>query len=278
MTCQTLVQAILSSGFKVTHDSPHPTRTLQFLMKKTIPSKDLVRLLRERKVVNRQSISNEGFCGERWPEFIAIGSIFNRCDFSDTRFEQVCFGHGLNQSRYVDCCFDGTEIDASTPGNARFERCTFRYAKIQEFKGLNVEFIDCFFSGLIKEGLFNGTPRRDTVTPRLSRTQNEFHGNDFSNAELIDIGFRSGIDLSLQRLPKGDDYIYVEDGRRFLQNLPSTGLAEKHGDPFSAIEHVLQMELAGEQRQLFLSIKGFPARDRPMLVDLKRIAEGKLLA
>jgi hypothetical protein len=247
-------------------------------MTKTIPSKDLVRLLRERKVVDRQSVSDKSFRGERWPDFIAIGSTFNRCDFSNTRFEQVCFGAGLNQSRYVECCFDGTEIDASNPGNARFERCTFRDAKIQVFRGLDVEFIDCLFSGVIKKGFFNGTPHRDTVAPPLSRTQNEFHGNDFSNAKLIDIGFRSGIDLSLQRLPKGDDYIYVEDGRGFVQNLPSTGLAEKHGDPFSVIEHILQMELAGGQRQIFLSIKGFPARDRPMLVDLKRIAEGKLLA
>ncbi|MBT2140220.1 hypothetical protein KK141_11825 [Dyella sp. LX-66] len=242
------------------------------------PSRELVRLLRERKVFNKQTLSGESFRGERWPDFIAISSTFNFCNFSNTQFEQACFGGGMNQSRYVNCCFDDAEIDANAPGNARFERCTFLNTKIREFRGVNVEFIDCIFSGVIKNGFFNGTPHRDTATPPLSRTQNEFHGNDFSNAELINIGFRSGIDLSLQRLPKGDDYIYVEDGRRFVQNLPSTGLAEKHGDPFSVIEHVLEMELAEEQRQIFLSIKGFPARDRPMLMDLKRIAEGKLLA
>ncbi|GAA0680690.1 hypothetical protein GCM10009429_00770 [Dyella marensis] len=247
-------------------------------MPKTIPPKQLERLLRERKVVDQQTLDGESFRGERWPDFVAIGSTFNHCDFSNTRFEQACFGGGIDQSRYVDCCFDGAEIYASAPGNARFERCTFRNAKIQVFRGIDAEFIDCLFSGVIKKGFFNGTPLQDRPTRPPSREYNEFRGNDFSSAKLLDVSFRTGIDLHLQQLPKGDDYIYAEDGRRFVQNLPSIELTEKYGNHFSAIERVLQMKLDGGQRQIFLSIKGFPVGQRAMLTHLKRIAEGNLLA
>jgi len=184
----------------------------------------------------------------------------------------------MDQSSYVDCCFDGAEIFASNPGNARFQRCTFRNAKIQVFRGLDVEFIDCLFSGVIKKGFFNGTPHRDTVAPPISRAQNEFRGNDFSGAKLLDVGFRTGIDLRLQRLPKGDDYIYVEEGKKFVQNLPSLELTEKYGNLFGAIEKILRDKVTQGQQQIFLSIKGFPARDRGLLTELKHIAEGTLLA
>lgn len=226
-------------------------------------------------MIDGQLLEGESFHGLKITQFVAIASTFRSCDFSNARMEEASFGSGVEQSTYVDCCFDGAEIHAAAPGNARFERCTFGDVKIHVFNGVNVEFVDCVFTGTIKKGFFNGTPFGDHP---ISRKKNDFRGNDFSDAVLLDVGFRKGIDLSLQRLPTGADYIYVEDGERFVRSLPSKELTEKYGNQFSAIERVLQMNVSGGQRQIFLSIKGHPARSRPVLVELKRIAEGTLLA
>lgn len=247
-------------------------------MAKIIPPKELAQRLQEMKAVEGQTVVGESFRGQKWTHLGVVASTFKDCDFSNTRIDQACFGGGMTQSRYTDCNFDGAVFYANSPGNARFERCSFRNVKIHVFNGMMVELIDCVISGTIKKGFFNGTPNHNSLTPPLTRTTNEFHGNDFTGAKLLDVGFRYGIDLSLQQLPKGDDYIYVEDGRRFLQDLPSSQLADKYGNLFSAIERVLQMKVAEGQRQIFLSIKGFPAKNRPMLVELKHIAEGMLLA
>lgn len=256
----------------------NPSRQLNEKMAKTIPPKQLDRLLRERKVVDQKTLNGEIFRGQKWPDFVAIGSSFKSCDFSNVRIEQACFGAGMTQSFYTECCFDGAEFYATSPGNVRFDRCTFRGVKIHVFNGMMAEFVDCTISGTIKKGFFNGNPHQNPLIPPPNRKSNEFHGNDFSAAKLLDIGFRTGIDLSQQRLPRGNDYIYVEDGVKFVQNLPTIELTERYGSAFNAIEQVMRRSIAGGQRQIFLSIKGFPSKDRPMLTELKRIAEGTLLA
>ena len=43
------------------------------------------------------------------------------------------------------------------------------------------------------------------------RRANQFSDNDFRRAELRDVGFVEGIDLSGQLLPTGPDYIFLRD-------------------------------------------------------------------
>ena len=44
-----------------------------------------------------------------------------------------------------------------------------------------------------------------------ARTVNEVRGNDFSQAKLEDMDFRGGVELSRQKLPGGEDYLFVAD-------------------------------------------------------------------
>lgn len=99
----------------------------------------------------------------------------------------------------------------TSEGYSRFERCSFRDAVITDWICFSLELIDCDFAGArLEQCVFNGeVPRKDAR--RLKRSRNEFRGNDFSQAELIGVGFRTGIDLNLQKLPHSSDYFYVSD-------------------------------------------------------------------
>ena len=75
-----------------------------------------------------------------------------------------------------------------------------------------VEFVECVFSGRGEKIVFNGTvPERSRAA--AGRAVNEFRDNDFAEMQLRDISFRTGIDLTKQKLPSGPDYIYVGEAR-----------------------------------------------------------------
>jgi hypothetical protein len=173
------------------------------------------------------------------------------------RVDDICFGGGPTDSTYLDCSFDGARLSAGAPGAARFERCSFRNVRFDALFSEKLEFIDCVFSGKIKKGYFNGTVPVDAQAP-LRRSTNEFRGNDFSAAELIDVGFRTGVDLSAQKLPQGPDYLYVPDAsaalaeaRKKLGTLSDSTVREQA----LMVIRLLELESQGGQRQLFVRTK-----------------------
>lgn len=72
----------------------------------------------------------------------------------------------------------------------------------------NAEFVDCHFAGRLIELSFAGKPDpKHLKWIQPPRTINEFRGNDFRQAELIECSFFRGIDLNEQLLPEGNRYI-----------------------------------------------------------------------
>src|SRR6266508_2278639 len=118
-------------------------------------------------------------------------------------------GDGMQQSDYFGCVFDGCYLRGISPGRARFVECSFRDVKIFDFKCFQAEFVDCVFSGSLRTVIFDA--RVDQPDDVLGRTRNEFHGNDFRNADLEDVAFRGGIDMAAQALPTGPEYLLVRD-------------------------------------------------------------------
>jgi hypothetical protein len=195
------------------------------------------------------------YAGRKLGSFEAIGCTFTRCDFSNLKAQAVKFGAGATMTIYRDCVFDGSKLARVSGGAARFERCSFERVDISKFRCEPTEFIDCTFSGRLHGGYSNGTPSPDWQQ-RLGRASNEFRGNDFSRAELVDIGFRTGVDLSLQRLPVDPGkYLYSEAPRARLQMLREQFLSwtdlERRRQAFAALA-MLEEELANGQQQLFL--------------------------
>lgn len=142
--------------------------------------------------------------------FTSSGSRFIDCDFDRTTFK-MSGGFSFDPpSTFVDCRFERADLRAM--GNlesTRFERCSFVNCRIVGWESWCAEFVDCVFVGKIVRARFCGRPSRPFTPCRgvRGRERNEFRGNDFSRADLVDTQFTYGIDIDAQRWP--DDPAYV---------------------------------------------------------------------
>ena len=183
-------------------------------------------------------------------------SRFERCNFDRIRVERGPLGQ-YPQSLFRDCTFRGAKFRiGADPGLARFERCSFEGATIEEWFTFCAEFVECSFAGArISTSRFLGTPFEcfGWLQLRHRRKRNEFHGNDFSQAELIDTSFGAGIDLDAQRLPTGTEYLRINDAEKRIEEArPRIGAWDelaKRG--VSSVLNVLE-ERARDQRDLFV--------------------------
>jgi hypothetical protein len=144
--------------------------------------------------------------------FTSSGSRFVDCDFSRTRFE-LAGGFSYDPpSTFVGCRFERSDLRAMFLLNStRFERCAFVNARIVGWKSYCAEFVDCTFEGKIVRSRFCGRPSGPYSCARTAgRERNEFRGNDFSRAELIDTEFTYGIDIDAQRWPDHPVYVRFE--------------------------------------------------------------------
>jgi hypothetical protein len=68
----------------------------------------------------------------------------------------------------------------------------------------DADVIDCRFAGRLEGVVF-------TATDIDGRGRNEIRGNDFRDADLVDVDFRNGVDLDAQLLPESEDYLRIRD-------------------------------------------------------------------
>lgn len=168
--------------------------------------------------------------------FFDVATTFRRCHFDRTRFRTGMFGANDpedGQSLYVDCHFDRVRIDAGMQlGDVRFERCRFTDVKIAGWRGQKAEFVDCTFTGTLRDCWFQGSQARVMYSP--TRTANLFTGNDFSGADLRMCQFDGGITIGEQRWPPDDDYVIfrelptrIEAARRMVARWPDDRTRER---------------------------------------------------
>src|SRR4051794_32017192 len=146
---------------------------------------------------------------------IGVGSRLVRCDFRRLRpTTWPTFGSGMQPTTYVECLFDDMAIKGGGAGRANFMGCSFRDVKIQDYRFMDAQFVDCVFSGHLKSVIFSAAPT--SVDDELGRTRNQFAGNDFSKALMEDVSFRGGIDLDVQRFPDNPEYLIIRDAGTVL--------------------------------------------------------------
>ena len=163
--------------------------------------------------------SNVDFSGEHFWSYEVKGSTFTNCDFRRTRFDGGHLG-GDEQTVYQHCRFDGAQLGKTDAWFARFEQCVFDSANLDRWRAFNAEFVDCHFAGRVVEVAFAGKPDpKHAKWVRPARAINEFRGNDFRQAELIDCRFFRGVDLDAQLLPQGQDYLRLSRIRARVQTV-----------------------------------------------------------
>ncbi len=156
------------------------------------------------------TVENISFAGARFHEFVSEGTQFIRCSFSKARFDAGWLAISQT-SRFVDCSFEGADLRQIDPGLARFERCIFDRSRIEGWISTLAEFENCRFATTLKHCVFLGQPFGAGADAVLKwRSVNEFRGNDFSSAVLIDVAFKKGIDISAQKWPPGPEYLRLD--------------------------------------------------------------------
>ncbi|WP_125564211.1 hypothetical protein [Pseudoalteromonas rubra] len=205
-----------------------------------------------------QRLKSESFSGQKVSKFIAVESEFLDCSFKDMSIKDICFGGGSKQTRYVNCNFDNSKFSSNVPGVARFENCSFKNVKVRKLFCVDVEFIDCVFSGELKQGNFVGIHREIDGTSKT----NEYKNNDFSELAFGDVGFVD-IDLSLQKFPHRGALAVITDVSRFLTNakVEIEKIAEHSMyDDAAKVLTILEMESERGNNQLLVDKLSFPKK------------------
>lgn len=164
-------------------------------------------------LLQRATIGDVDFSRATFDRLAPSGCTFVSCDFRkatlDRRLQPLFKARQRNTFR--ECRFDGADLGSIDPGASRFERCTFDGADLQGWNAVVAEFVDCQFAGRVSHVRFYGRPWGPSAAEiDPPRTANEFRGNDFRGAELVDVAFLMGIDISKQRWPEGDDYVRLD--------------------------------------------------------------------
>lgn len=165
----------------------------------------------DRVLLKAGTYLGEDFSGRRLSDLTIVESRFDSCHFDRIVTETAIFGAGRAQSVYTDCSFVGLKVQQAIPvGNARFVRCDFRNVNLKKWFSHAAEYVDCVFSGTIQKAVFDGEVS-SADREFLSRSHNEFSGNDFRGVTLRDVSFRTGVELHRQLLPGPPEYTLVED-------------------------------------------------------------------
>jgi hypothetical protein len=215
----------------------------------------------QRIVLDRARLRGENYSDRKLLQFVSIGSRLIDCRFNNSSIRSAAFGSGQETSEFSDCTFDGARINMAPGGFARFIRCSFRNVEIQNWICFAVELIDCKFSGRLRRAIFNGRVKED-MQAMAGRTHNEFRGNDFSTMDLVDVTFRTGIDLTKQVLPSGRDYLYLPNAVASVKRTRSCILRwddlESRRAAMAFIK-ALEYTLTDGQQQILLRTSDYPS-------------------
>ena len=222
----------------------------------------------QRVVLDHARLDGENYSGRTLLQFASIGSHLRACNFDKVRIQSASFGSGRETSEFVECTFNGARMDMGPGGFSRFVRCSFQDVTVRNWICFAVEMIDCTFSGRLDTAIFNGAVLEDEQA-LIGRASNEFHGNDFSAMDFRDVSFRTGIDLTKQILPSGEDYLYLPRAASAVAQAKSRVARWDDGEMrrgAGAMIQGLEYALLGGQQQLLLrasnsyGISGIPRK------------------
>jgi uncharacterized protein YjbI with pentapeptide repeats len=228
----------------------------------------------ERLFLHDVDLADADFSGRRLKQLSTASAVFRNCRFDRMRVDVASLGLWASGALFVGCSFDHSKMYLAGSGTARFENCSFREVDFRRWTSDSVEMIECVFTGKLREVVFQGTILDQKLAERLGRDRNVFLGNDFSALTAFDVDFRTGIDLSQQRLPVSDDLIYMPDGKRAVAELRAEASSWPDSPARDLVETVIEVlveDLEDGQRQLLLHAPTWTKRARK--ADAQRVIE-----
>jgi len=219
-------------------------------------------------VIDRETRVSEKFSNLKLDGFTVIESSLRQCTFEDVRVRSACFGAGVRQSVFEDCVFSRCKFAFGAVGNVRLVRCRFESCRLENLIGTDLELIECTFpSTTIKKGVLHGR-FEGLAQVRPQRTVNEIRDNDFSQAELQDVGFRGGIDLTKQKLPASDEYLFIRDtckASAIVKELQSSIVEKDELKRSQMLAGLLDFYCSSGQRMQLLRIAFWGAFERELI-------------
>ena len=164
-------------------------------------------------LMHRITVSDVDLARSKFERLMPSGCTFVRCDFRTTTLDRRLspLFKAREQNTFRECRFEGADLRAIDPGASRFESCVFDGADLRGWNASMAEFIDCHFAGRVERVRFYGRPWGSGAEDLIpARTVNAFRGNDFREAEMIDVAFVMGIEIEKQRWPQGDEYVRLD--------------------------------------------------------------------
>lgn len=164
-------------------------------------------------LLQHATVADVDFGRASFDRLAPTGCTFVSCDFRKATLDKKLLPLFRAKERNVfrGCRWDGVDLRGVDPRASRFEACVFDGADMSGWSATTAEFIDCHFGGRTAHVRFYGRPWGPAAAElEPKRTVNEFHGNDFSQAELVDVTFVMGIDIGRQRWPDRPDYVRLD--------------------------------------------------------------------
>lgn len=164
-------------------------------------------------LLQRATVADVDFARASFDRLAPSGCTFVDCDFRHATLDKRLLPLFTARSRNVfrGCRFDGADLRGIDPHASRFEQCMFDDADMSGWNATTAEFVDCHFSGRTAHIRFYGRPWGPAAAQlEPKRSTNEFRGNDFRGADLVDVTFVMGIDIGKQKWPDGPDYVRLD--------------------------------------------------------------------
>ena len=215
-------------------------------------------------VLHRVTFSDVDLSRSKFDRLMPSGCTFVRCDLRSVTLDRrlAPLFKARERNTFRECRFDNADLRAIDPSASRFEACVFDGADLRGWNATMAEFVDCHFAGTVERVRFHGVPwgaGAEDILPR--RSVNEFRGNDFRDAVLIDVAFVMGVDLAKQRWPDSDNYVRLDRIHQRLTRGHSELLGWKDlGERSEALAMMRELSLLYRQQNDVIARRDDPRR------------------
>ncbi len=136
-----------------------------------------------------------------------------RCRFTDVDFYKANLrdaGIGIQGSTYLRVSFRGVNFSGASFYRGQFTDCDFSDARLRKIDFNVSNFVNCKFAGRLESVWFRRRYPHPTLEKRYGKAvPNEMRKVDFSEAELWDVMFTGGLNLSHVILPQDGHHILL---------------------------------------------------------------------